>query len=65
MWPDWVSNPGPLTCESGARTIALCGPATAEVWQELSMSTRVIADFPKMGPPFLSIQEHLYAWIIF
>ena len=27
MWPDWVSNPGPLTKESGALPIALCGPA--------------------------------------
>ena len=28
MWPDRVSNPGPLTYESGARPIALRGPAT-------------------------------------
>ena len=28
MWPDRVSNPGPLTYESGALPIALCGPAT-------------------------------------
>ena len=27
MWPDQVSNPGPLTYESGALLIALCGPA--------------------------------------
>ena len=27
MLPDRVSNPGPLTYESGARLIALCGPA--------------------------------------
>ena len=27
MLPDWVSNPGPLTYESGALPIALCGPA--------------------------------------
>ena len=27
MWPDQVSNPGPLTYESGALPIALCGPA--------------------------------------
>ena len=26
MLPDWVSNPGPLTYESGALPIALCGP---------------------------------------
>ena len=27
MLPDRVSNPGPLTCESGALLIALRGPA--------------------------------------
>ena len=27
MLPDRVSNPGPLTCESGALSIALLGPA--------------------------------------
>ena len=27
MWPDWLSNPGPLTYESGALPTALCGPA--------------------------------------
>ena len=27
MLPDRVSNPGPLTYESGALPIALCGPA--------------------------------------
>ena len=29
MWPDRVSNPGPLTYESGALPIALRGPANA------------------------------------
>ena len=27
MLPDWVSNPGPVTYESGALPIALHGPA--------------------------------------
>ena len=31
MLPDRVSNPGPLTYESGALPIALRGPATAFV----------------------------------
>ena len=31
MLPDWVSNPGPLTYESGALPIALRGPAE---WKE-------------------------------
>ena len=34
MLPDQVSNTGPLTYESGALPIALCGPA-----KELSMLT--------------------------
>ena len=29
MWPDRVSNPGPLTYESGALPIALRGPAAS------------------------------------
>ena len=34
MLPDRVSNPGPLTYESGALPIALHGPATVDVKQE-------------------------------
>ena len=30
MLPDRVSNPGPLTYESGALPIALCGPAQTQ-----------------------------------
>ena len=30
MWPDWVSNPGPLTYESGALPTAL-RPASSPV----------------------------------
>ena len=30
MLPDRVSNPGPLTCESGALPIALRGPAVVQ-----------------------------------
>ena len=28
MWPDWVSNPGPLTYETGALPTALRSPAS-------------------------------------
>ena len=31
MLPDWVSNPGSLTYESGALLIALRGPANEEI----------------------------------
>ena len=46
MLPDRVSNPGPLTYESGALPIALCGPAEIrsiwpyEIW--LVKSPRII-----------------------
>ena len=31
MWPDWVSNPGPLTYESGVLPTALRSPASYSV----------------------------------
>ena len=34
MWPDRVSNPGPLPYESGALPIALRGPAKYEKKEE-------------------------------
>ena len=33
MLPDRVSNPGPLTYESGALPIALCGPSHQGIYQ--------------------------------
>ena len=36
MLPDRVSNPGPLTYESGALPIALCGPASRQVFTPYS-----------------------------
>ena len=33
MWPDRVSNPGPLTYESGALPTALRGPASSDQGQ--------------------------------
>ena len=35
MWPDRVSNPGPLTYESGVLSTVLRGPDLAEKEQEL------------------------------
>ena len=32
MWPDRVSNPGPLTYELGALPTVLRGPAHAKDW---------------------------------
>ena len=34
MWPDWVSNPRPLTYESGVLPTALHGPA--DLYSELT-----------------------------
>ena len=39
MWPDRVSNPGPLTYESGALATALRGPAVVNL------------PLPKIGVP--------------
>ena len=39
MWPDRVSNPGPLTHESGALQTALRGPA------KILRSQRTVRDF--------------------
>ena len=40
MWPDRVSNPGPLTYESGARPTALRAPAMLVDW-----SSNVVESF--------------------
>ena len=37
MWPDRLSNPGPLTYESGALPNALRGPALGSVASDLSL----------------------------
>ena len=39
MWPDRVSNPGPLTYESGALWTALCGPAVKRDLKPYDMHT--------------------------
>ena len=39
MLPDRVSNPGPLTYESGALPIALRGPATGKLLTKQKMDT--------------------------
>ena len=38
MWPDRVSNPGPLTCESGALPTALRGPAKIKTVSKTNIS---------------------------
>ena len=56
MLPDRVSNPGPLTYESGALPIALRGPATAdtsvgfEVRIKSSMLSCLVGSVTKLVP---------------
>ena len=42
MLPDRVSNPGPLTYESGALPIALRGPASRNEKKYLECKTRIL-----------------------
>ena len=44
MLPDRVSNPGPLTYESGALPTALRGPASKQHKQKAKISALFIAD---------------------
>ena len=55
MLPDRVSNPGPLTYESGALLIALRGPA------EEKMKTQV--RLPPKGFEIISIFHGCMVWI--
>ena len=58
MWPDRVSNPGPLTYESGALPTALRGPARAN-----SVDTDEVAQFE---PPLLDLcclQIQLFSFV--
>ena len=50
MWPDWVSNPGPLTYESGALLTVLRGPAACTKQGGKSENGRV-TECPTCGDP--------------
>ena len=53
MLPDWVSNPGPLTYESGALPIELRGPASVciEVMrQPLNVLRAWVTSIPRSTP---------------
>ena len=49
MWPDRVSNPGPLTYESGALSTALRGTANMTIYHECPCGIE------KSHPPLLLI----------
>ena len=48
--PDRVSNPGPLTYESGALPTAQCGPATADTDQTTADTDQTTADTDQTTP---------------
>ena len=52
MLPDRVSNPGPLTSESGALPIALCGPGPDQTTPSEASGSALFAQ------PYLS--QHTY-----
>ena len=52
MLPDRVSNPGPLTYESGALSIALRGPAqqwSAEIKNSLAVTVAVVKPYMSLS----------------
>ena len=57
MLPDRVSNPGPLTYESGALPIALRGPAPNTNEPKLSSTDKIWLFSMNIG-------AYLYEWIV-
>ena len=69
MWPDEISNPGPLTYESGALPNALCGPAKRAVrerkyWADQSLTT---VSMLTLKVPIMTAADdiHKYFFIVF
>ena len=54
MLPDQVSNPGPLTYESGALPIALRGPAERLVKTQADLNE---LPFPRQRLPWINFQS--------
>ena len=56
MLPDWVSNPGPLTYESGALPIALRGPAIELKCSRLHIMFKAISNghLPQTAFPWVT-----------
>ena len=59
MWPDRVSNPGPLTYESGAQLTALRGPAKSLVTNTVVI-TRVLRN-QIISLPLYAFYTHICA----
>ena len=59
MWPDRVSNPGPLTYESGSLPTALRGPAYHPAIIEILLKRSKIAIHPSIFKETGSL-DHIY-----
>ena len=65
MLPDRVSNPGPLTYESGAIPIALRGPASwmhTKGWTEERTDAHTSTKSPSDLMSYLLPLSHAYRW---
>ena len=64
MWPDRVSNPGPLTYESGAVPTALRGPAKQKNLKVKNLNMNNMAKISSNSfAVFILMANHL-AWCI-
>ena len=63
MLPDRISNPGPLTYESGALPIALRGPASTFVEEGDISPTRKSVHRTRMPPPNAIQKKGLYVTV--
>ena len=61
MLPDRVSNPGPLTYESGALPIALRGPDNLQ-FKKILLHFRIIKGMPQRGKFFPASVPHHMLW---
>ena len=61
MWPDRVSNLGPLTYESGALPAALCGPARSNsiIFICLLYRAQLLKEFAPIGANSVRVEPHL------
>ena len=60
MLPDWVSNPGPLTYESGALPIALRDPAFLEIKKKIQYILSSRDELPVNSPNIFSTKLSNY-----
>ena len=68
MWPNRVSNPGPLTYDSGALSTALRGPATTTELNRRSAGPRSAvgsaSDSRTRGPGFDTGSGHILSFLL-